>query len=52
MAGLPTTPFTPQGPEVTRIGLGGEGVLRTFGRESEALAVIAGGWKWKNGSFS
>jgi aryl-alcohol dehydrogenase-like predicted oxidoreductase len=40
MDALPTTPFTPQGPEVTRIGLGGEGVLRTFGREPEARAVI------------
>ncbi len=40
MVGLPTTPFTPQGPGVTRVGLGGEGVLRTFGRESEARAVI------------
>ena len=29
------------GVEVTRIGLGGEGVLRTFGREREARDVIA-----------
>jgi len=28
------------GVEVTRLGLGGEGVLRTFGREREAAAVI------------
>jgi aryl-alcohol dehydrogenase-like predicted oxidoreductase len=28
------------GEEVTALGLGGEGVLRTFGREQEALAVI------------
>jgi aryl-alcohol dehydrogenase-like predicted oxidoreductase len=28
------------GASVTRVGLGGEGVLRTFGREEEALAVI------------
>jgi aryl-alcohol dehydrogenase-like predicted oxidoreductase len=28
------------GPAVTRVGLGGEGVLRTFGREIEAQAVI------------
>ncbi len=28
------------GVEVTRLGLGGEGVLRTFDRESEAVAVI------------
>ncbi len=40
MTALPTIPFTPRGPEVTRIGLGGEGVLRTFGREAEARAVI------------
>ncbi|MCF8061675.1 MAG: aldo/keto reductase [Deltaproteobacteria bacterium] len=40
MAGPPTIPFTPHGPEVTRVGLGGEGVLRTFGRESEARVVI------------
>ena len=37
---LPKIPFTPQGPEVTRVGLGGEGVLRTFGREAEARSVI------------
>jgi aryl-alcohol dehydrogenase-like predicted oxidoreductase len=29
------------GEEVTRLGLGGEGVLRTYGREGEARAVIA-----------
>jgi aryl-alcohol dehydrogenase-like predicted oxidoreductase len=40
MSNLPTTAFTPEGPEVTRIGLGGEGVLRTFGRRSEARAVV------------
>ena len=40
MSSLPVTPFTPDGPEVTRVGLGGEGVLRTFGRETEARAVI------------
>jgi aryl-alcohol dehydrogenase-like predicted oxidoreductase len=40
MPGIPMTPFTPEGPEVTRIGLGGEGVLRTFGREPEARTVI------------
>ena len=40
ISSLPTTLFTPNGPEVTRVGLGGEGVLRTFGRETEARAVI------------
>ncbi len=40
MSRLPTTAFTSNGPDVTRVGLGGEGVLRTFGRESEARAVI------------
>ncbi|NYT02755.1 MAG: aldo/keto reductase [Methanosarcinales archaeon] len=34
------TTFGRTGREVTRVGLGGEGVLRTFGREEEALAVI------------
>ncbi|TVM35039.1 aldo/keto reductase [Oceanidesulfovibrio marinus] len=32
--------FGTDGPEVTRVGLGGEGVLRTFGREEEARSVI------------
>jgi aryl-alcohol dehydrogenase-like predicted oxidoreductase len=32
--------FGKGGPEVTAIGLGGEGVLRTFGREAEAEQVI------------
>ena len=40
MSSLPTTPFTLQGPEVTRIGLGGEGILRTFGHQAEARFVI------------
>lgn len=40
MTSIPTTSFTPKGPKVTRVGLGGEGVLRTFGREEEAGAVI------------
>ena len=40
MSSLPVIPFSPNGPEVTRIGLGGEGVLRTFGRETEARSVI------------
>ncbi len=37
---LPTTAFGRNGPTVTRLGLGGEGILRTFGREHEARAVI------------
>jgi len=40
MSSLPVIPFSPNGPEVTRIGLGGEGALRTFGRETEARSVI------------
>jgi aryl-alcohol dehydrogenase-like predicted oxidoreductase len=35
-----TKNFGRSGPAVTRVGLGGEGVLRTFGREAEAKAVI------------
>lgn len=38
---IATTTFGASGPAVTRVGLGGEGVLRTFGREDEAQAVIA-----------
>lgn len=37
---ITTRPFGKNGPAVTRVGLGGEGVLRTFGRTAEALAVI------------
>jgi aryl-alcohol dehydrogenase-like predicted oxidoreductase len=33
-------PFGKSGPRVTQVGLGGEGVLRTYGREPEAKAVI------------
>jgi len=33
-------PFGGSGPSVTQVGLGGEGVLRTYGRENEAQAVI------------
>lgn len=33
-------PFGKGGPAVTRVGLGGEGVLRSFGRDSQAMAVI------------
>ena len=40
MSSLPTTTFTLQGPHITRIGLGGEGILRTFGRQTEASSVI------------
>ena len=40
MSSLPAIPFTSNESDVTRVGLGGEGVLRTFGRESEARAVI------------
>lgn len=32
--------FGKNGPAVTRVGLGGEGVLRTWGREEEARSVI------------
>jgi aryl-alcohol dehydrogenase-like predicted oxidoreductase len=32
--------FAKGGPEVTGVGLGGEGVLRTFGRDREAEQVI------------
>ncbi len=35
-----TRPFGKSGPAVTQVGLGGEGVLRTFGRDAEAVAVI------------
>ncbi|MFW5734859.1 MAG: aldo/keto reductase, partial [Oceanidesulfovibrio sp.] len=35
------TTFGAHGPAVTRVGLGGEGVLRTFGLENEAQAVIS-----------
>ncbi|WP_035104248.1 aldo/keto reductase [Desulfohalovibrio reitneri] len=37
---LPTTPFGHGGPAVTRVGLGGEGVLRTFGEDAGARSVI------------
>lgn len=38
--GLPTRPLGRTGVDVTLFGLGGEGVLRTHGREREARAVI------------
>jgi aryl-alcohol dehydrogenase-like predicted oxidoreductase len=37
---IPTTMFGGQGPKVTRVGLGGEGVLRTHGRTDAATEVI------------
>ncbi len=37
---ITTRPFGKNGPAVTQVGLGGEGVLRTYGRTPEALAVI------------
>ncbi|MDD2835876.1 MAG: aldo/keto reductase [Methanothrix sp.] len=37
---ITTRLFGRSGPPVTQVGLGGEGVLRTYGRESEAKAVI------------
>jgi aryl-alcohol dehydrogenase-like predicted oxidoreductase len=38
---IPKRTLGETGVEVTRLGLGGEGVLRTYGRENEARAVIA-----------
>ena len=40
MAGLETRRFGKTDREVTLVGLGGEGVLRTYGRHAEAAAVI------------
>jgi len=37
---IPQVPFGSTGVSVTRVGLGGEGVLRTHGREQEASKVI------------
>ena len=37
---ISTRLFGSTGPSVTRVGLGGEGVLRTYGRGKEALQVI------------
>jgi aryl-alcohol dehydrogenase-like predicted oxidoreductase len=37
---ITTRLFGKSGPLVTQVGLGGEGVLRTYGREAEARAVI------------
>lgn len=40
MARLPTVILGKTGQQVTRLGLGGEGVLRTFGRQPEAVSLI------------
>lgn len=40
MAALAGRRFGKTGREVTPVGLGGEGVLRTYGRHAEAEAVI------------
>jgi predicted aldo/keto reductase-like oxidoreductase len=37
---LPKRPLGKTGEEVTILGLGGEGILRTFGQEEEAISVI------------
>src|SRR5512137_1564332 len=37
---ITTRLFGKTGPSVTQVGLGGEGVLRTYGREPEAQSVI------------
>jgi predicted aldo/keto reductase-like oxidoreductase len=37
---LPKRPLGKTGVEVTILGLGGEGILRTFGREQEAVSLI------------
>jgi len=39
-ASIPTQMFGNTGREVTMVGLGGEGVLRTFGHEADAEGVI------------
>ncbi len=40
MANLPRVALGKTGETVTRLGLGGEGVLRTFGREADAVPLI------------
>ena len=37
---IETVPFSKSGPKVTKIGLGGEGVLRTHARQAQAREVI------------
>jgi predicted aldo/keto reductase-like oxidoreductase len=43
---LSTRPFGKNGPSVTIVGLGGEGVLRTYGRTTEAIALIEEAAAW------
>lgn len=40
MNGIPTVPFGANGPPVTRVGLGGEGILRTWGADTDARDMI------------
>lgn len=40
MTPIPKSPFGSGGPPVTRVGLGGEGILRTWGATTDARAVI------------
>lgn len=40
MTSIPTASFGSGGPPVTRVGLGGEGILRTWGADSDARAMI------------
>lgn len=42
---IPRRPLGRTGEDVTALGLGGEGVLRTFGREEEAQRVIRAAWE-------
>lgn len=40
MNAIPTVSFGDNGPQVTRVGLGGEGILRTWGAETDATGMI------------
>ena len=40
MANIPQVPFGTDGPPVTRVGLGGEGILRTWGADADARTMI------------
>ena len=40
MTQIPTVSFGNNGPRVTRVGLGGEGILRTWGAETDATVMI------------
>jgi len=40
MTAIEKVPFGPDGPPVTRVGLGGEGVLRTWGADTDARIMI------------